>query len=427
MQQEKQTLIKNVRFFDPVTHQKKHMNILLQNGIVRDFSSDISLTADRTIDLGGACVCPAFIDMDSSLCDPGQEYREDIVTGTRAAISGGYGALFSAVPSVTSYDELKTIEYMEKKANTRGFCKVFPIASVTAETDFEKLKSHHILAVGNDGSNASDEQIYRAMKRCKENDILFISASENPSFESTGVVNDGKVSDFLGLPGIPNAAESAETARMISLAASAGCRLHLSCISTKESVDIVRVAKSYGIAVSAATCPQYFSLTEDDVFFYGSAAKTLPPLRSKADTEAIIEGICDGTIDVISTRHRPCAEYEKKRPVSQAAFGMIGLQSAFAVSYTYLVAQGYIDIYRLINLLSSSAAKITGLISNGYGTLCIGTPISLCVFSTNKELILSRSNIQSKSFNTPYLGMSLLGTVDRIFLGDQYYRLGENS
>ena len=420
---EKTVLIKNVQFFDPCTKTKSTISILISNGIITDITHSASQSADRVVDLKGACVCPAFVDLDCSICDTKSTHREDVVTGTRAAIGGGYAALLCTQDRLDSSDGVTFADFVKSRAKSRGFCEVFPVVRASASQSLEKLKNKGVLAISNEGASLSTEQLYNIMKECARLDMLFIGATEDESLTKIGVVGEGKASEFLNLPAIPAAAESVEVSRLIALAGATKCRVHLSCISTMESAETVRLAKQRGVSVTAATAPQYFSLTEEDIMFYGANAKLRPPLRSQDDANAIIKAIADGTVDAISSRHRPCSKSEKSGTLVEALPGMIGLQSVFSASYTYLVAQRHVDIYRLIELLSIAPARIAGLDLLGFGALKAGNPLSLCVFGTGRELILSHSNIQSKSFNTPYLGMSLLGTVDRIMLGTQDYIL----
>ncbi len=423
-------LIKDARIANLNEKNSSICDIFISHGIIAGIapSSKKAFEAEEydseVIDAYGNYVLPAFVDMHTHLRDPGFDYKEDIITGTNAAMLGGFGAVLSMPNTAPVTDSPDTVKYTIEKARNAGYCTVYPTAAITKNqkseelVDFDALTEAGAVAFTDDGRPVTDAGLMReAMKICAARDYLIISHSEELSLTGKGVINEGKISKMLGVAGIPNSSEDVAVAREIVLAEETGCRLHIAHVSTKGAVQLIREAKKRGVRVTAETCPHYFVLSDEDVVFYGVNAKMKPPLRTKNDVNAVIRGFSDGTIDCISTDHAPHSSADKGKNLADGAFGIIGLQTAFALSYTYLVLGGYIDIYRLIELMSFSPAKIARIDKFGHGALKIGGRADLVISDCESEFTFNENYIVSKSKNSPFIGMNMTGRIDAVIHG----------
>ncbi len=380
------------------------------------------LSAKRVIDGSGKHVIPGLIDLHVHLREPGFEYKEDIASGARCAAAGGVTSVFAMPNTKPVTDSVEVIEYIKNKAKDAD-CRVFPVAAITKGLKseeicpLEELSAAGAAAFSDDGRPVmSAKMLYDAMKIGAGKDLLIMSHCEEMSM-AQGAVNEGKISRMLGLPGIPNLAEDLIIERDIMIAEETGCRLHICHVSTRGGLDCIRRAKERGVKVTAETCPHYFSLTDSDVIYYGSNAKMNPPLRSEDDRLAVIEAICDGTVDCISTDHAPHSKEEKGSDIKKALNGIIGLQTSFIVSYTNLVQAGHITLGRLIELMSSNPARITGLDKMGLGTLSVGAPADFAIVTLGCDNTVTLDSLKGKSTNTPFAGMTFGARVDATFLG----------
>ena len=420
----KYTLIKDARVPELNTHTSHLSDILIKNGppsVIESIMPNISAPEDCEIyDAAGHYALPAFIDLHVHLREPGFNAKEDIASGTRAAAAGGYRGVVAMPNTNPVTDCVPALEYVLGRAKETGSCEVYPAAAITKgqkglETvDFDALHSAGAVAFSDDGRPVVSSAVLRAaMKKCAEKGYLIISHCEDMSLAEGGVVNEGRISRLLGVKGIPDSAESLCVARDVLLAEETGCRLHVAHVSTAQSLEVIRNAKARGVRVTCETCPHYFSLSEEDVPFYGANAKMNPPLRSKEDVKAVIDAICDGTVDCISTDHAPHTEAEKRRGLKDAPNGITGLQTAFAAAVTYLVMPGYIDIFRLAELMSLNPAKIIGAENRG---VAVGARADIAIVSPGREFVVTKSMLKSKSFNTPFLGLSLYGLNETVFI-----------
>lgn len=424
------TLIKNTNIVDPASRTIEPGSILVRhkNGsdpggieaVWNAGSRSGRLPADCEVyDARGALSMPAFIDMHCHLREPGEEEKETINTGTAAAVAGGYGAVVAMPNTKPPIDSVERLRWVIEKAGAWGLCEVLPTAAITVGQrgrelcDFDALHEAGAVAFTDDGMPVFDSGVMRvAMKRCAKGGYLIISHCEELSLASGGVMNESRTAAALGVKGIPNSAEDVMIARDLLLAEETGCRLHVAHVSTAGGMRMIREAKSRGVKVTCETCPHYFSLCDEDVMFYGGNAKMNPPLRSRADVEAVIAAIADGTVDCISTDHAPHTEKQKTGPLAEIKNGIIGLQTAFAAAVTYLVMPGHIDIFRLCELLCTGPAKILGRTAE----IRPGAANGVTVVNPNREIVISRSMLKSKSINTPFMGMSLYGAVERVVL-----------
>ena len=366
----------------------------------------------RTLNLGGQIVCPSFVDMRCDICEPGNRNREDLSTLGKAASAGGFGAVLSIPIVGIDADEETVIAYiLENEKRTNGV-KILPSAPLTVRScanktvDFEKLIEIGAAAFGDDGS-ADSPTMLEAMRKCAENDRLIVLHCEEKALVGDGVMNDGNFARAFGYKGIPSSAEEIAVARNILLASETGCRIHISHVSTAKSAEIIRQAKKAGVRVTCDTSPQYFSLADDEIIYHSANAKVMPPLRTRADNEAIIEAIKDGTIDCISSDHTPRTVREKPHDLTAALPGIIGLQTAFTIALDKLVMKGPVDIFRLISLFTDMPSSIVG---HGY-EISVGQPAYLNVISLDYDTFFQETNIKSKSKNTPFLETNFNGCL----------------
>ncbi|MCL2079965.1 MAG: dihydroorotase [Oscillospiraceae bacterium] len=339
-------------------------------------------------------IAPGLIDMHVHFREPGYEYKEDILSGSSAAAAGGFTTVCCMPNTLPAADNAELIRYISRKAE-QSKIRVLPIGAVTVGqrgeklTDFASLKRAGAVALSDDGMPVLDESVMRrALELAKEHDMLIISHCED---------------------------EAPMARRDIRLAAELDARIHIAHVSTAKTVDIIRRAKAKGVKVTAETCPHYFSLTQEEITKQGTMAQMNPPLREKKDVEAIIEGLCDGTIDAIATDHAPHSAKEKALPIGKAPNGIIGLETAFAVALTYLYHTGKLGIDDIIRLMSINPAAILGIKLSDLAADKI-------VFDPNEEWTVDPTRFESKSRNTPYAGAVLRGRVKQtIYRGKAVY------
>ena len=386
----------------------KRIILAVESKIIPDSDTEI-------YDARSHIVTPAFIDTHCHLRDPGFTEKEDIITGTAAALAGGYSAVVAMPNTNPVMDNSDTLDYVTSKAKSEGHCTVYPTAAITVGQkgkelcDFETLSAHGAVAFTDDGRPVADAALmWEAMKICADHGYLIMSHPEELSLAEGGVMNFGVVSKRLGVKGIPNLAEDLAIAREIIIAEETGCRLHLAHVSTKTGMQLVREAKKRGVKVTCETCPHYFSFTDEDVVYYGTNAKMNPPLRSRKDLEAVIEAIKDGTVDTISTDHAPHTEKQKSHGLTDSPNGITGLQTAFSAGITNLVIPGHIKLHRLIELMAYNPAAVLGLDVS----LKVGNPADINVIDETAQIIIGREDIKSKSYNTPFLGQPLYGKIE---------------
>lgn len=374
----------------------------------------------REIDCSGKLVLPGFVDLHVHFREPGYEYKEDIYSGSCAAVAGGVTSVFCMPNTNPVCDRREVVDFINSKAE-KAKCRIFQVGAITKGlssdmlTDFTEMNKAGIIAFSNDGKPVlSSKTLKAAMTEALKLNVLIMSHCEEMSL-SGGVMNEGQIADELGLDGIPSSCEDIATARDVILAGETGCRLHICHVSTAGSVNIIRQAKKLGINVTAETCPHYFSMTDSDVKKYGSLAKMSPPLRGEADRLAIIEGLCDRTIDCISTDHAPHSAEEKGRDIRLAPMGIIGLQTSFAVTYTELVKKGIMTIGQIVQLMSRNPAKIAGIDRFGIGSIEEGSTADISVVDTDTPFVLKESDLAGKSTNSPFLCRELFGRVVMTF------------
>lgn len=420
-------LIKNGRVIDPASNFDAESDILIEDGKIVKVAKNIKAKSVKTIQAKGCFVMPGFIDLHVHLRDPGFEEKETVVTGAQAAAKGGFTTILAMPNTKPVADNLDVVNYVHQKAKNLAPVNVLQIGAITKEqtgkalSDIAGMVSAGIPAISEDGKSVMNTALYyKAMQIAKENQIPVFAHCEDKDLAANGVMNAGKRAKELGLPGILNEAEDAVTARDIILAKGTGVHLHLCHCSTKGSVDMVRQAKKEGISVTAEACPHHFTLSEEDIPKDDANYKMNPPLRSKEDMEAIREGLKQGVIDVIATDHAPHTAVEKGMSMKKAPFGIVGLETAAALTYTELVLKEYLTPMQMAEKLSCNPAKIIG---SEKGTLKEGSVADVVIFDPSRTYQIDAKQFAGKAKNTPFNGRTVTGKViTTIVSGEVVYR-----
>ena len=407
-------LIRGGRVIDP-GHEDAVCDVLIDKGCIQAVQPAGTLDAAgadcRIIDARGLWVTPGLIDMHVHFREPGQEYKETILTGSRAAAAGGFTAVCTMPNTNPVNDDPAVTALILEKAAKAGLIKIYPVAAVSRGSRgeqlcaFGELKAAGAVGVSDDGLPVMNSQLMRrAMEYASGFGLRVISHAEDLQLAEGGVMNEGPRATRMGLGGIPNACESVMVMRDIALSALTGVPVHIAHVSTRESVSAIRRAKSDGIAVTAETAPHYFTLTDAAVEGYNTNAKMNPPLRSEADRDAIRQGLADGTLDAIATDHAPHSVMEKEVEFDRAANGIIGLETALPLGLK-LVEDHVLTVTDLIERMTVAPARILGLPTG----LRVGMGADITLIDPMKEWVLTSENIKSKSKNTPFENMPLKG------------------
>lgn len=412
------TLIKNGYVIDPSSNLEGTYDMLIEGNQIREISVGITPVDGiniQVIDATGSYIMPGFIDLHVHLREPGYEYKETIKTGSMAAAAGGFTticAMPNTKPTVDSADRVLSII---QKAREDATVNVLPIGTVTLGqeglqlADIKAMKEAGAVAISEDGKSVMDTALYwEAMSRASECNIPVFAHCEEKSLAGNGVINAGHKAKALNLPGICNAVEDIITARDILLAKESGARLHLCHISTRVSVRMLALAKQEGITVTGEVCPHHFTLTDKDIPGDNSNYKMNPPLRSSEDLKAIKEALRNGTIDVIATDHAPHSLEEKEKSFRDSPFGIVGLETAFALTYTELVRSGILSLKEMVEKLSTNPAKILGM---DRGKLQVGNIADLVIVDLNQEYKIDRNTFLSLGKNTPFHGRTVWGRI----------------
>ena len=407
-------LIKGGRVIDPAIGIDDTLDLLINDGKIAKTGKNLDAAGAEVIDAAGKLVTPGLIDIHVHLRDPGYEYKEDIVSGTRAAAAGGFTSV-ACMPNTNPVNDNKAVTlYIRNKAGEEGSVNVFPIGSITkglkGETlsEMGDLKDAGCIALSDDGKPVVNGEIMRrALEYAKPFGLVLISHAEELSLVGEGVMNDGFVATELGLKGIPWVAEDAATARDVMLAEFTGSRLHVAHVSTKGSVEIVRAAKKRGVKVTCEATPHHFTLTDEVVRGYDTNAKMNPPLRSAEDVAAVRQGLADGTIDVIATDHAPHHIDEKNVEFNVAMNGIVGLETALPLSLR-LVAEGVLSLGDMLAKLTCAPARTLGI---PRGTLESGAPADVTIIDPERSWTVEAAKLNSKSKNTPFDGWEMKGVA----------------
>lgn len=409
--------IKNGRVVDSVTGTDKIMNIIIKDNIIEEVGHDISI--DETdnvtvIDATGLVVAPGLMDTHVHFRDPGFTYKEDIITGAAAAARGGFTSVVCMANTKPAVDNIETLDYIQKKGETTGI-HVMQTAAVTKElkgtelVDMDALADAGAVGFTDDGIPIMDEHVLTmAMKKAAELDLPISLHEEDPEFIIKSGVNQGKVAEQLGYGGASSTAEDVMVARDCVLALHTGASVCIQHISSGNSVELVRTAKKLGADVHAEATPHHFTLTEDAVLKYGTNARMNPPLRTEDDRAKIIEGIKDGTIDMIVTDHAPHSEEEKAKPLESAPSGITGLETSLALGIKSLVEPGHISLMKLMELMSKNPAEFYRMVP---GSVTKGAPADLVIFGEKETWTVRKEDFASKASNSPFIGWELPGKV----------------
>lgn len=408
-------LIKNGIVINPGDRSEKRADIFVEDGVIAEIAGQITKDADRVIDASGAYCMPGFVDLHVHLRDPGLTYKEDVATGGAAAIHGGFTTIVAMPNTKPVADCPEVIEYVQKKAKEVTKVHVLQVGSVTkgmkgeALSDIRGMAEAGCICLSEDGKSVMNADLYRdAMKIAVEKDMTILAHCEDINMVHGGVLNADAKSAELGMPGITNAVEDVIVARDILLAKETGARLHLCHCSTKDSVKMVQLAKEDGVKVTAEVCPHHFSMTSDEIDGDDANYKMNPPLRTKTDAEALKAGLAADIMDVISTDHAPHSAEEKAQSIRKAPFGIVGLETAAALTYTHLVKPGLLTMMQMAEKMSYNPAKVIGL---NKGVIEVGAPADLVIFDAEREWIIDTDQFLSKGKNTPFAGKRVTGKV----------------
>ncbi len=416
------SLIKNVRVIDPALSLDEVADILIDGQTIAQVGKNIECADAEIFDRDGCIAVPGLVDIHVHLRDPGQEYKETIETGTAAAAHGGFTGICSMPNTNPTTDNATTIDYVLDKAAQAGHCRVYPSGACTKGLKGESLSEmgdmvlHGAVAFTDDGRGVQNSGVMRrVMDYAKMFNKVVMSHCQDEDLVGPGQVNEGVVSTRLGLAGWPATGEELQIQRDIALSELTGCPIHIQHITSARGVKLVREGKARGIQVTCEVTPHHLVLNEDDITTtYNTNLKMNPPLRSKADNAALIEGIKDGTIDCIVTDHAPHADHEKAREFELAPFGMTGLETSLGVILTYLVDPGLITYNELVELMAIKPREILRL---DQVTLKQGSVANITIFDPEVTWTVQSDDMYSKSHNSGFLGYTLKGRATDVFVG----------
>jgi dihydroorotase len=407
----KAVLIRGGRVVDPANEIDAVQDVLIEDGTIKRVGVKLRAPEGAEIvDAGGKVVCPGFIDIHVHLREPGQEYKETVATGTRAAAAGGFTAVCCMANTHPVNDNGAVTDYILAKARTEGVVRVYPIGAVSRGlegkelSEMAELADAGCVAFSDDGKPVMNAALYRhAMEYALPFGTPLISHAEDAHLSRGGAMNEGVVSTELGLPGAPAAAEDVMVARDILLAELTGAHVHIAHLSTAGSVRLVREGKARGVRVTSEVTPHHLVLTEEAIRTFDPNMKMAPPLRTKRDLEALVEGLLDGTIDCIATDHAPHALSEKEGEFDLAAFGIVGLETAVAVLLDRLVRPGTVPLATLVARMSGDPARLLNLPG---GRLSAGAPADVTILDLDAEHRIDPARFRSRSRNTPFGGFT---------------------
>lgn len=388
-------------------------DLLIKDGVVTKIEAHIENSTDEVIDATGLTIVPGLVDLHVHLREPGGERKETIKTGTMAAARGGFTTV-AAMPNTNPVpDNVETINELFERIDCDAAVRVLPYAAITrgqkgeALVDFTALKEAGAFAFTDDGVGVqSAGMMLEAMKRAQAAETAIVAHCEDNTLINDGAVHQGAFAEKYGLNGIPSACEAVQIARDVLLAEATGCHYHVCHVSTKESVRVIRDAKKAGIHVTAEVTPHHLLLTDEDIPGLDTHFKMNPPLRGKADREALIDGLLDGTIDFIATDHAPHTAEEKAKPMDAAPFGIVGLETAFPLLYTHLVLSDRMTVGHLIERMTSRPSEAFHL---PYGQISEGCPADITIIDLEKEKVINANDFLSLGRNTPFDGWKVKG------------------
>ncbi len=410
-------LIQNGHILDPATRRNEICDVLVEDDRIAKVGKEIQAEADRVIDAEGCYVMPGFIDLHVHFRDPGLTYKEDLQSGGKAAARGGVTTVCAMPNTKPVIDSKEKVQDVHKRAEEVSPIHVIQLGSVTVGqlgeelADIKGMAEAGCYAISEDGKSVMNASLYRkGMKIAKENGLAVFAHCEDISMVESGVMNADAKAEALGLRGITNSVEDVIVARDILIAKETGTKLHLCHCSTADSVKMVAEAKKEGLLVTAEVCPHHFIMSTDDITEDHGYFKMNPPLRSKADVEALKEGLKNNVMDVIATDHAPHSEEEKDKSMKDAAFGIVGIETSAALTYTALVDTGILTPMQMAEKMSYNPAKILG-IDEEKGSVSEGKIADIVIFDPKREYKIDRNTFISKGKNTPFDGYPVKGDV----------------
>jgi len=408
-------LIRNARVIDPSSSMDQTSDILVSDGLISAIEPGISGSGvDRVIDASDMIATPGLIDPHVHLRDPGQTHKEDIESGTLAAVSGGFSTICCMPNTDPCLDAPEIVEYIRSKADRVGHCRVFSVAAATKGRKGERLAEIGLcdqggaVAFSDDGDAIESADMMRSvLQTIAPTGKVFMQHCQETTLTKGSVMHAGPIALRLGHKGWPRVAEELIIERDIMLNDGINCRYHIQHMSSGNSVQLVARAQSAGMPVTAEASPHHLLLTDQAIETQGTAAKMNPPLREQSDMDALRQGVADGIITILATDHAPHHADEKRQPMSDAPFGIIGLESALGLYHKALVETGYIDFPKLIELMTINPAKLCNLDEKGLGMLKVGGPADITIIDPDHTWTLSTNDLVGKSINTPFLGWEM--------------------
>jgi dihydroorotase len=415
-------LLRRGRVIDPAADVDDTLDVLVVDGMIAELGDDLNLPPDtRTMECGGRVVTPGLIDVHVHFREPGEEHKETIATGARAAAAGGFTSVCAMPNTDPPIDDPAAVGYVRAEGLRAGASRVYPVGSISVDQKGERLAligemvDAGAVAVTDDGRPVMDSALMRmALEYSRAFRIPVADHPEDLGLSRGGHMNEGLVSTRLGLRGKPNAAEDVHIVRDLLLAELTGGHIHLQHVSTRHGVEAIRLAKARGVRVTAEATPHHLVLTDEAVDGYRTDAKMNPPLRSREDLEAVRRGLADGTLDCVATDHAPHHYDEKEQAFDDAPNGIVGLETAVGVMLTRVVGEGVIDLPTMVERMSLAPARAFSLPG---GTIAPGSPGDITVLDLEQEWTVDPATFRSKSRNTPFAGWVLKGRAVATVVG----------
>ncbi len=411
-------LIKNATLFQD--GKLKKADILIDRDKIAGVASNIKANADEVIDATGLHAFPGFVDIHAHLRDPGQTYKEDIVSGTLAAAHGGFTTVCAMPNTEPVVDNIAAVDYIQRRAKDLGYTKVLVVGAMTKKSEgleiseMASMQAGGIVAVSDDGKCVQNAKLMLNCMRYASNfGLPLIIHAEDYNLAGKGQIHSGKVATQVGLSGIPGLAEEVIISRDIMLAEASGARLHIAHISTAKSIQMVREAKASGLPVTCEVTPHHLLLNEEACAGFDPNTKMKPPLRSEKDRQACVEALRTGIIDCVATDHAPHADFEKVREFDHTPFGIIGFETAFPALYQGLVLSGQISLERLVEAMTSAPSRVLDLPESAIRK---GNPADLVLVDLNASTTFDPDTIRSRSKNSPWLYQTLRGRIVRTIM-----------
>lgn len=415
-------MLRGARVLDPSQNLDEVRDVLIEGERIAAVAPRIEAEADQVLDLQGYWLMPGLIDIHVHLRDPGFPAKETILSGSRAAVAGGFTSVVAMPNTSPVIDSPEWVNYVLEQGRKAGLARVYTTASMSVGmegkrlTEMPRLKEAGVVSFTEDGKTLMDPRlVYEAFSKARELELPISShCEEHQLVDGKGAMHRGWVSEKLGDPGIPALAEELIVARDILFAEETGARLHIQHVSTARAVQLIREAKARGVRVTAEAAPHHFVLTHEAVLTHGPLAKVNPPLRTDEDVAAVLEGLQDGTLDAIATDHAPHTLEEKGVGLAGAPFGLVGMETAVGLVWTHLVHSGRLSPLEVVRKMSTNPARIMGLMG---GSLKEGTPADITVIHPHQEWVVDPQQFVSQGKNTPFTGMRLKGKVAYTFVG----------